>query len=46
MRLQSVGISSALTSMFPYIGTVLMMVLVVWQMNMKKKRAARSPLAQ
>lgn len=40
MRLQSVGISSALTSIFPYIGTVLMMVLVVWRTERKKKKLA------
>ena len=38
MRLQSVGISSSLTSIFPYVGTVLMMVLVVWRMERKKKK--------
>lgn len=40
MRLQSVGISSALTSIFPYIGTVLMMVLVVWRTERRKKKLA------
>ncbi len=40
MRLQSVGISSALTSIFPYIGTVLMMVLVVWRTEHRKKKLA------
>lgn len=42
MRLQSVGISSALTSIFPYVGTVLMMVLLVWRNEMKKRRLAKS----
>lgn len=46
MRLQSVGISSALTSIFPYVGTVLMMVLVVWRSERRKKKMARTPLAQ
>ncbi len=41
MRLQSVGISSALTSIFPYIGTVLMMVLVVWRTERHKKKLAQ-----
>ena len=41
MRLQSVGISSALTSIFPYIGTVLMMVLVVWRTERRKKKLAK-----
>lgn len=44
MRLQSVGISSALTSIFPYAGTVLMMVLVVWRAEQRKKKLAKSPL--
>lgn len=38
MRLQSVGISSSLTSTFPYIGTVLMMVLLVWRTERAKRR--------
>ena len=38
MRLQSVGISSSLTSIFPYVGTVLMMVLVIWRAEQKKKK--------
>lgn len=42
MRLQSVGISSALTSMLPYLATVLMMVLVVWRTERKKKKLAVS----
>ena len=42
MRLQSVGISSTLTSIFPYIGTVFMMVLVVWRMERKKKKRSVS----
>lgn len=46
MRLQSVGISSALTSIFPYIGTVLMMVLVVWRTEHKKKKLAALPTIQ
>lgn len=37
VRLQSVGVSSALTAIFPYIGTVLMLVLVVWKTNAKAK---------
>ena len=40
MRLQSVGISPTLTSIFPYVGTVLMMVLVVWRMERKKRKRA------
>ena len=40
MRLQTLGISSALTSTFPYIGTVLMMVLLVWRNEQKKKKLA------
>lgn len=39
MRLQSIGISSALTAIFPYVGTVLMMVLIVWRTERRKKRA-------
>ena len=41
MRLQSFEISSALTSMLPYIGTVVMMVLLVVRDNAKKKKLAR-----
>lgn len=41
MRLQSVGIAASLTSIFPYIGTVLMMVLVVWRGERRKRRLAR-----
>ena len=44
MRLQTFGISSALTSTFPYIGTVLMMVLLVWRNEQKKKKLAVSGL--
>ena len=40
MRLQTLGISSALTSTFPYIGTILMMVLLVWRTEQKKKKLA------
>ena len=38
MRLQSVGIASSLTSIFPYVGTVLMMVLVVWRAERRKRK--------
>ena len=41
MRLQSFQISSALTSMLPYIGTVVMMVLLVVRENAKKKKLAK-----
>ena len=41
MRLQSFEISSALTSMLPYICTVLMMVLLVVRENAKKKKLAK-----
>ena len=41
MRLQSFQISSALTSMLPYIGTVVMMVLLVLRENAKKKKLAK-----
>lgn len=44
MRLQSLGISSALTATFPYIGTVLMMVLLVWRTEQKKKKLATEGL--
>lgn len=40
MRLQTLGISSALTSTFPYIGTILMMVLLVWRTEQRKKKLA------
>ena len=46
MRLQSVGFPSSLTSTFPYVGTVLLMVLVVWHAGQKKKRLARNLAAQ
>lgn len=46
MRLQSVGFPSSLTSTFPYVGTVLLMVLVVWHAGQKKKRLARNLVAQ
>jgi len=39
MRLQSVGISSALTSIFPYLGTVLMMVLLALRTYFKRRKA-------
>lgn len=39
-RLQSVGIDPTLTKIFPYVGTVLMMVLLVLRDNAKKRRAA------
>ena len=39
MRLQSAGISSALTSIFPYLGTVLMMVLLALRTHFKRRRA-------
>ena len=41
MRSQSFGISPALTATFPYLGTVLMMVLVVLRANYRKKHMAR-----
>ena len=41
MRLQSVGFPSTLTSTFPYIGTVLLMVFVVCRANAKKKKVAQ-----
>lgn len=44
MRLQSLGISSALTAIFPYVGTILMMVLLVWRTEMKKKKLATQPV--
>lgn len=40
LRLQSVGASSNLTSMAPYVVTVLMMVLVVLRQNQRKRRLA------
>ena len=40
MRVQSFNISSYLTSMMPYIVTVVMMVWVVWRGNQRKKRLA------
>lgn len=39
MRLQSAGISSALTSIFPYLGTVLMMVLLALRTCFKRRKA-------
>lgn len=39
-RLQSVGVDPTLTKIFPYVGTVLMMVLLVLRDNAKKRRAA------
>ena len=41
MRLQNVGFPSTLTSTFPYVGTVLLMVFVVCRANQKKKKLAR-----
>ncbi len=41
MRSQSFGISPALTATFPYLGTVLMMVLVVLRANYRKKHMAQ-----
>lgn len=41
MRSQSFGISPALTATFPYLGTVLMMVLVVLRANYRKKHMTR-----
>lgn len=41
MRSQSFGISPALTATFPYLGTVLMMVLVVLRANYRKNHMAR-----
>ena len=40
MRVQSFNISSYITSMMPYIVTVVMMVWVVWRGNRRKKRLA------
>lgn len=40
MRVQSFNISSYLTSMMPYVVTVVMMVWVVWRGNQRKKRLA------
>lgn len=37
-RLQSVGVDPTLTKIFPYVGTVLMMVLLVVRDNAKKKK--------
>ena len=42
MRLQSVGFNSNLTSMAPYVVTVVMMVLVVLRANHRKKKLARA----
>jgi len=41
MRLQSVGVSSNLTAMAPYVVTVVMMVVVVLRAQSKKKRAVK-----
>ncbi|MBQ2700497.1 MAG: ABC transporter permease [Clostridia bacterium] len=41
MRLQSVGVSSNLTAMAPYVVTVVMMVVVVIRAQNKKKRMAK-----
>lgn len=41
-RLQSVGIDPTLTKIFPYVGTVLMMVLLVLRDNAKKRRTAKA----
>ena len=40
-RLQSVGVDPTLTKIFPYVGTVLMMVLLVVRDNAKKKRLSK-----
>ena len=40
MRVQSFNISSYITSMMPYVVTVVMMVWVVWRGNQRKKRLA------
>ena len=40
MRVQSFNISSYITSMMPYVVTVVMMVWVVWRGNRRKKRLA------
>lgn len=40
MRVQSFNISSYITSMMPYVVTVVMMVWVVWRGNRRKKRIA------
>lgn len=40
MRLQSLGISSALTSIFPYLGTVLMMVLLALRTCFKRRKTS------
>jgi len=41
MRMQSFNISSNLTSLAPYLVTVVMMVWVVWRSERKKRRALR-----
>ena len=40
-RLQSVGVDPTLTKIFPYVGTVLMMVLLVLRDNAKKKKLSK-----
>lgn len=40
-RLQSVGVDPTLTKIFPYVGTVLMMVLLVVRDNAKKKKLSK-----
>lgn len=40
-RLQSVGVDPTLTKIFPYVGTVLMMVLLVMRDNAKKKKLSK-----
>ena len=40
-RLQSVGVDPTLTKIFPYVGTVLMMVLLVLRDNAKKKKLGK-----
>lgn len=40
-RLQSVGVDPTLTKIFPYVGTVLMMVLLAVRDQAKKKKATQ-----
>ena len=45
-RLQSVGVNSNLTKMFPYVGTVLMMVLLVLRDRAKKRKMLKETVAE
>ena len=44
MRLQSVGVPADLTSMVPYLATVLMLVYIVVSTDRKKKNKAKKQL--